>query len=357
MFDMVPAIKIGRFSISADQDPFVIAELSGNHNHELGRALELVKAAAEAGAHALKLQTYTADTMTIDVRDGQFLISDPTSPWYGETLYRLYQKAHTPWEWHKPIFDLAAELGMVAFSSPFDRTAVDYLEALDAPAYKIASFELTDHQLVAYVAKTGKPIIMSTGMASIVEISESVAVARANGCRDLVLLKCTSSYPSTAENANLATIPVLRQTFDCQVGLSDHSLGLAVPAAAVALGATVIEKHLTLRRADGGVDSAFSLEPVEFADMVRTTREARLAIGQPTFGASTSEVTSKSHRRSLYIVKDIKAGEIVTEEHVRSIRPGGGLPIKFLKTILGMEARRDAARGEPLSWNLFRSNA
>ena len=351
---MISAIRIGRFTISADQDPFVIAEMSGNHNQELGRALELVRAAAKAGAHALKLQTYTADTMTIDVRDGQFLITDKSSPWYGETLYSLYQKANTPWEWHKPIFDLATELGMVAFSSPFDRTAVDHLESLGALAYKIASFELTDHELVACVAKTGKPVIMSTGMASVVEIGESVAVARANGCRDLILLKCTSAYPSTAEDANLATIPVLRDTFDCQVGLSDHSMGLAVPATAVALGATVIEKHLTLRRADGGVDSTFSLEPEEFSDLVRTVRESRRAIGKTTFGGSSSEMTSQSHRRSLFVVKDIKAGEIVREEHIRSIRPGGGMPIKFLKAVVGMRAQRDAARGEPVSWDLFR---
>lgn len=346
-------VSIGHFKIGPDHDPFIIAEMSGNHNRDLDRAMELVRAAAANGAHALKLQTYTADTMTIDVREGPFLIDDPESLWNGNSLYELYQLANSPWEWHKPIFDLANELGMVAFSTPFDKTAVDFLETLDVPAYKIASFELTDHELIAHAARTGKPIIMSTGMASMSEIGESVAVARANGCANPILLKCTSSYPATAENANLASIPVMREAFGCQVGLSDHSLGEAVPAVAVAMGATVVEKHLTLRRADGGVDSAFSMEPEELAVLCKTTRSARLAIGKPTFGASDVEATSQSHRRSLYIVGDIKKGEVVTEKHIRSIRPAGGMQIKYMKTVLGMVAQRNASRGTPLSWYLF----
>lgn len=347
-------IRIGRFVVGPEQPPFIIAEMSGNHNHDLDRALELVRAAASAGAHALKLQTYTADTMTIDIKEGDFYIDDENSLWHGNSLYELYQKAYTPWEWHKPIFKLAGELGMEAFSSPFDATAVDFLESLNVPAYKIASFELTDTELVAKVSQTGKPIIMSTGMAALTDIEVAVKTARDNGAKDIILLKCTSSYPATAEDANMATIPILRDAFDCQIGLSDHSMGLAVPCVAVSLGATVIEKHFTLRRVDGGVDSDFSLEPEELKELVKTTANARLAIGEASFGGGASEKTSKAHRRSLYVVEDIKAGEVITRHNVRSIRPGAGLQIKYFEPILGMPVRRDVRRGTAVTWDLFR---
>ncbi len=346
--------RIGEFEVGPGAQPFVIAELSGNHNQDIERAKDLVRAAAETGAQAIKLQTYTADTMTIDVRTGPFFIDDEKSLWAGKSLYELYQIAYTPWEWHEPLFDLAKQLGMVAFSSPFDTTAVDFLESIGAPAYKVASFELTDVELVARIAKTGKPMIMSTGMASLAEIEQSVSVARENGCDDIVLLKCTSSYPAEPADANLATIPVLRDSFGCQVGLSDHSMTLALPAAAVALGATVIEKHFTLRRADGGVDSAFSLEPEEFRQLVDTSRDVALAMGKPSFGGGQSEKTSKSHRRSLFVVKDLKAGDRLSRENVRSIRPGGGLPIADFEKIIGLQVASDTPRGTPVSWDLFR---
>lgn len=347
-------IRIGRFEIGAGRDPFIIAELSGNHNQDIDRAFALVDAAAEAGAHAVKLQTYTADTMTIDAREGEFHIDDETSLWAGKSLYDLYSEAYTPWEWHQPIFERARARGMEAFSSAFDKTAVDFLESIDAPAYKVASFELSDVELVAHIAKTGKPMIMSTGMASLAEIHESVAVARGAGCRDLILLTCTSSYPSTAADADLARIPVLRDAFSCQVGLSDHSLGPTIPITAVALGATVVEKHLTTLREDGGVDAAFSLEPPELKELVETTRDARVAIGVPRFHIADAEKTSHSHRRSLYIVKDLAAGEVLTEENVRSIRPGHGLPVKYLASVLGMRTVGPVKRGTPLNWDLFK---
>ena len=347
-------IQIGSFLIGQDHPPFVIAELSGNHNGSIERAMDLVRLAATTGAQAVKLQTYTAETMTIDVREREFFIDDENSLWAGHSLYELYEQAHTPWEWHKPLFDLAAELGMTAFSSPFDQTAVDFLEGLDVPAYKIASFELTDTELVAYVAQTGKPLIMSTGMASLNEIDTAVRVARKNGAGNIILLKCTSSYPAQPEDAHLATIPVLRDAFQCQVGLSDHSMGLALPAAAVTLGATVIEKHFTNRRAEGGVDSAFSLEPEEFRELVETTANVRKAIGEVRFGGGASETTSKSHRRSLYVTQSIAAGTVITRNNVRSIRPGLGLPVEEFEKILGLKVSRDVERGTPVSWDLFR---
>lgn len=346
-------IEIAGRKIGLDQQPYVIAEMSGNHNHSLDRALEIVEAAARAGAHALKLQTYTGDTMTIDVEDGPFRIDDPDSLWAGKTLHKLYQEAYTPWEWHQPIFTRCRELGMTGFSSAFDPTSVDFLETLDVPAYKIASFEMTDLDLVAKVASTGKPVIISTGMASVAEIAETVDCARDNGCVDLMLLKCTSAYPATAVDANLASIPVLRQTFDCEVGLSDHTMGTAVSVAAVPLGATIFEKHFTLARADGGVDSAFSLEPAEMARLVEETRDARAAIGKPTFGSGAAENTSREHRRSLYIVRDMAAGEAFDETNVRSIRPGLGLPVKYRKVLMGARVKRAVKRGTPVSWDLL----
>ena len=350
---MSKTIRIADRNIGLEHQPFVIAEMSGNHNQSLERALSIVDAAAKTGVHALKLQTYTADTMTIDVEDGAFKIDDEKSLWAGKTLHKLYQEAYTPWEWHKPIFDRCRALGMIGFSSAFDPTSVDFLETLDVPLYKIASFEMTDLELVAKVAKTGKPMIVSTGMANVAEIAETVDCARDSGCKDLVLLKCTSAYPSTAADANLASIPALRQMFGCEVGLSDHTMGTAVSVAAVPLGATVFEKHFTLARADGGVDSAFSLEPDEMKRLVEETRDARLALGRPTFGGGPSEKTSREHRRSLYVVRDMKAGEILDEASLRSIRPGLGLPVKYRKVLMGARVKRDVKRGTPMSWDLL----
>lgn len=347
-------IRIGARRIGRAHPPFIIAEMSGNHNQSLERALQLVEAAAKAGAHALKLQTYTADTMTMDVDGEGFRITDPDSLWSGASLHELYQQAHTPWEWHKPIFERAQALGMLAFSSPFDESAVDFLETLDVPCYKIASFENNDLPLIRKVAATGKPIIMSTGMASVAELHESVEAARAAGCRELVLLKCTSTYPATPECSNILTIPHMRELFGTEVGLSDHTMGVGVAVASVALGATVIEKHFTLRRADGGVDSAFSLEPEELAALVTETERAWQALGQVHYGtASEQEDKSRTFRRSLYIARDVKAGEVLDAEAVRVIRPGLGLAPKFLDMVVGKRVRVDAARGTPVSWDLF----
>ena len=345
-------IDIGGVSVGPDADPFVIAEMSGNHNGSLDRALAIVDAIADSGAQALKLQTYTSDTMTIDLADGDFFISDRASPWYGQSLYSLYGMAHTPWAWHEPIFERARRRGMVAFSSPFDATAVDFLQSLGAPAFKIASFENIDLALIRKVAATGKPVIISTGMASIAEIDEAVRTARAAGCRELILLKCTSSYPASPSASNLAAIPHLRDTFGCQVGLSDHTLGIGAAVASVALGATVIEKHVTLKRADGGVDSAFSLEPHELALLVSETRTARQALGAMQLGASESERGSLVFRRSLYVVADMAAGELFSPANLRAIRPGFGLPPKFIEEFLGKRVNRAVKRGTRLSWEL-----
>jgi len=339
--------------IGREHPPFIIAEMSGNHNHSLERALEIVEVAAKTGAHALKLQTYTADTMTLDISDGDFFISDPDSLWKGTSLYNLYQEAHTPWEWHKPIFDRARELGIIAFSTPFDETAVDFLEDLEVPCFKIASFENTDISLVRKVAATGKPMIISTGMATVSELDESVRAAREAGCQDLVLLKCTSTYPATPENTNIATIPHMRELFGCEVGLSDHSMGTGVSVASVALGATVIEKHFTLSRADGGVDSTFSMEPSEMESLVVETERAWQSIGQISYGPSKAEEKSLKFRRSLYVTKDLKAGEVLTTDNVRAIRPGMGLPTKHLGEVLGKTVRRDVSRGTALDWDLI----
>ena len=293
-------IQIDGRKVGLGHRPFIIAEMSGNHNQSLGRALEIVDAAAAAGAHALKLQTYTADTMTLDIRDGDFLIDDPKSLWNGRNLYDLYEEAHTPWEWHKPLFERARKLGMVPLSTPFDDTAVDLLESLDCACYKIASFECTDLPLIRRVARTGRPMIISTGMASVAEIGETVGAAREAGCNDIVLLKCTSTYPATPDKTNILTIPNLRQTFGCEVGLSDHTMGVGVAVAAVALGATVIEKHFTLARADGGVDSAFSLEPAELNALVVETERAWQSLGRVSYGTSSAqEAKSLAYRRSL----------------------------------------------------------
>ena len=346
-------MNIRQTNIGVTFPPFIIAEMSGNHNQSLERALAIVEAAAEAGAHGLKLQTYTPDTMTLDLSEGEFYLSDDKSLWKGRTLYELYRQAHTPWNWHKPIFDRARELGLIVFSTPFDDTAVDFLEELDPPCYKIASFENTDIPLIRKVARTGKPMIISTGMATIAELDETVRTARENGCRDIIMLKCTSTYPATAENTNLLTIPHMQELFDCEVGLSDHTLGIGIAMAAVALGATVIEKHFTLNRADGGVDAAFSIEPHELKSLVIETGRAWQALGKVIYGPTLAEEKSRLRRRSLYITQDLKAGDVLTKKNVRAIRPGHGLPPKYLDVVMGKRVCRDVKRGTPVSWAFF----
>lgn len=344
--------KIQDTIISPDHKPFVIAEMSGNHNQSLERAFEIVDAAAQAGAHALKLQTYTADTITFNGTSDEFVIKDQNSLWKNQNLHKLYQMAYTPWEWHKPIFDRAKAHGMLAFSSPFDTTAVDFLESLDVPCYKIASFENTDHILLKKVAQTGKPVIMSTGVASIADIQESVGVLRKYGCKDLVLLKCTSTYPATPESTNLLTIPHMKDLFDCQIGLSDHTMGIGAAVAAVALGARVLEKHFTLRRADGGVDSAFSLEPEELKNLVIESERAFLAMGKVNYILSEKEQKSLQYKRSLYVVEPMKAGDVFSEKNVRSIRPSNGLHTRYYDEVLGKTATQNIEAGTALSWEL-----
>ena len=333
--------------------PFIIAEMSGNHNQSLERALAIVDAAAAAGVDAVKIQTYTADTMTLNIDTGEFFIADKDSLWEGESLYHLYEKAHTPWEWHKPIFDRCKAHGIMGFSTPFDDTSVDFLEELGVPCYKIASFENVDLPLIRKVARTGKPLIVSTGMTTVSELDDLVRTARENGCTDLTLLKCTSSYPSSPEGTNLRTIPHMRELFRCDVGLSDHTLGIGVAVASVALGATVIEKHFTLSRADGGVDSVFSLEPDEMAQLVRECRVAALAMGEVRYEITEQEKKSLQFRRSLYVAEDMKAGDVFTEKNLRRIRPGHGISPKYYDIILGKRILRDADRGTALCWSMI----
>jgi pseudaminic acid synthase len=346
-------MQIGTRTIGLANRPFVIAEMSGNHNQSLERALEIVEAAAKAGAHALKIQTYTADTMTLDLDEGEFFISDPNSLWKGTSLYKLYQEAYTPWEWHKPIFDRCRELGMIGFSTPFDDTAVDFLETLDVLCYKIASFENTHIPLICKVAATGKPLIISTGMATVAELDETVRVAREAGCKDIALLKCTSTYPATPENTNILTIPHMRELFGCEVGLSDHTMGIGVAVASVALGASLIEKHFTLRRKDGGVDSTFSLEPDEMRSLVVESERAWHALGKVSYGPTEAEKKSLVYRRTLYIARDMKAGEPLTQENLRAIRPGYGLPPKYLPMLLGKRLGKDVKKGTAMTWDLI----
>lgn len=345
--------SIGKHIIGRNVKPFVIAEMSGNHNHSIERAFEIVDAAAEAGAHALKIQTYTSDTMTIEKSDGEFFISDPKSLWRGSSLYDLYKIAYTPWEWHKPIMDRCKEKGILCFSSPFDFTAVDFLEELNVPAYKIASFENVDLPLIKKVANTGKPIIISTGMATVQEIADAVETIRSTGNEQIILLKCTSTYPATPETTNILTIPHLRELFGCEVGLSDHTMGIGVSVASVALGAVVIEKHFTIRREDGGVDSTFSMEPAELKALVIETERAWQAMGKINYGPTEKEKASLVFRRSLYVVEDIRAGDVITEKNVRSIRPGYGLPPKFFDLVMGKRVNQDVKRGTGLSWEML----
>lgn len=327
--------------------------MSGNHNQSLERAFEIIEAAAEVGVHALKIQTYTADTMTLDCEEGEFFIDDPKSLWYGQSLHKLYQQAYTPWEWHEPIFERCKKLGIIGFSTPFDETSVDFLESLNVPFYKIASFENTDLPLIRKVASTGKPMIISTGMASIAELDETVRTAREGGCKELVLLKCTSTYPANPEHTNIRTIPHLRDLFNVQVGLSDHTLGIGVAVASVALGATVIEKHFTLSRAEGGVDAAFSMEPHEIKQLVEETERAWQALGEIRYGAMEAEKKSLVFRRSLYIAENIQAGELLTEKNLRCIRPGYGLAPKYYDLVLGKSVKQDVKKGTPLSWDFL----
>ena len=350
-------IELDHLHIGDDRRPFIIAEMSGNHNQSLERALALVDAAAEAGADAIKLQTFTADTMTLDSANPEFTIQNKSSLWQGQSLHKLYQMAHTPWDWHAPIMQRAKAKGLVCFSSPFDATAVDFLETLGVPAYKIASFECIDLPLIRRVAQTGKPMIISTGMASVAEIAQAVDTALAHGCKDLVLLKCTTSYPASPENTHLRTIPHMRDLFHCPVGLSDHTMGIGAAVAATALGAVVIEKHFTLRRADGGVDAAFSLEPEELHSLVIETERAWQAMGQVHYGHTESEAHARTRRRSLYIVADMQKGERLTAANLRAIRPGSGLAPQFLDVVLGMRLAQDAVKGTPLTWALLKDDA
>lgn len=350
---MSKMIKIANRLIGNEYPPFIIAEMSGNHNQSLDRALAIVEAAAKAGAHAVKLQTYTPDTMTIDSEEGEFYIDDPNSLWKGASLYKLYQQAHTPWEWHKPIFNKCNELGIICFSTPFDETAVDFLESLNVPAYKIASFENNHLPLIRKAASTGKPLIISTGMASIAELEEAVKIAREAGCKEIILLKCTSSYPASPDDTNLLTIPHLKELFNVEVGLSDHTMGIGVAIAGVALGATVIEKHFTLSRADGGVDSAFSMEPDEMKQLVEEAQKAWQALGRVSYDKIEKEKASAVFRRSVYVVKDVEKGEKLTADNIRIIRPGNGIPPKFYDIILGKIASCDIKRGTPMSWEFI----
>ncbi len=345
-------IEIGGREIGEGCPPFIIAELSGNHNQSLDRALELIDVAADCGAHAVKFQTYKPDTMTLDLDTGDFFISEPDSLWEGRSLYNLYEEAHTPWEWHAAMFERARSKGIIPFSSAFDRTAVDFLMEMDVPCFKVASFESTDTPLVKYMASQGRPLIISTGMSSIADIDETVRTVREAGCEDIILLKCTSSYPSSPENTNYATIPHMRELFGCQVGLSDHTRGIGVSVASIALGATVIEKHFTLDRNDGGVDSTFSLEPAELRALVEESERAYFGLGEVSYGASESEMKSLRFRRSIYVTQDLPAGSVLTAENIRIIRPGFGLEPRYLDMVLGRTVRRDVSRGTALTWDI-----
>lgn len=346
-------MNIGHKKIGADVPPLIIAEMSGNHNQSLDRALAIVDAAAATGAHALKLQTYTADTITLDVHEGEFFVGDEASLWKGRSLHDLYEQAYTPWEWHEAIFQRAQSHGMVCFSSPFDETAVDFLEELGAPAYKIASFEIVHLPLIRKAAVTGKPLIISTGMATLAEIDDAVRAARESGCRDLVLLKCTSTYPASPENSNVLTIPHMRAMFGCEVGLSDHTMGVGASIAAVAHGATVVEKHFTLNRADGGVDSSFSLEPDELRTLVVETERAWQSLGGVSYGPTKAEEKSLGFRRSVYVSADLKAGDVLTPQNLRCVRPGFGLAPKNYELLLGRRVNKDVKKGTPIKWDLI----
>lgn len=345
-------VKIGDYIIGQTHEPFIVAEMSGNHNQSLERALAIVDVAAKAKVHAIKLQTYTPDTMTLNLNIDDFFISDENL-WKGKTLYDLYKEAYTPWEWHEPIFKRCRELGIICFSTPFDESAVDFLELFEVPCYKIASFENNDIPLIRKVAATGKPMIISSGMATVAELDETIRAARLAGCKDIVLLKCTSTYPATPENTNINTIPHMRDLFGCEVGLSDHSLGIGAALASIALGATFIEKHFTTSRADGGVDSAFSMEPEEMKALVIESKRAWQALGKIKYGPTEKEMSSLKYRRSLYIGENMKAGDKITKENLRIIRPGFGLAPKYFDIFLGKRILRDIAKGTAVTWDLL----
>lgn len=347
-------IKIGAHTVGPNSPPFIVAEMSGNHNGSLKRALELVDAAKQAGVHAIKLQTYTPDTITLDIRKGEFLITDPTSAWVGRNLYDLYQEAHTPWEWHKPLFEHGRRIGLEVFSTPFDETAVDFLETLNPPCYKIGSLEIVDLPLIQKVAATGKPLILSTAGASLAEISDAVETARKSGCEAIILLKCTTSHPAPPTEMNLRTIPHLATSFNTLVGLSDHTLSLGVPIASVALGSCMIEKHIIFSRAGGGVDSTFSLEPQEFKALVEESKKAWEALGSIQYRGMKSERASLSHRPSLYFVVDLAEGQVIQPHHIRSVRPSNGLPPKEFDKVVGLRLQKAVAKGTPVSWTHFK---
>lgn len=342
-------ILIGNKKITLETPAFLIAEMSGNHNQDLGRALAIIEAAKESGADAIKLQTYTADTITMDCQN-QYFATQEGSLWEGRTLYDLYQEAHTPWEWHEKLFQKAEECGLICFSSPFDKTAVDFLEKLNAPAYKIASYEINDIPLIRRAAQTGKPLIMSTGIASLSDIELALQTCREEGNQNVILLKCTSAYPAPYSEMNLKVLPHMAETFQCITGLSDHSYGTEVAVASAALGAKVVEKHLTLSRKDGGVDSDFSMEPEEFALMARQIRNVESALGVVTYELTDKQKESKRYSRSLFAAEDIKTGGMFSENNIRSVRPGDGIPPRYLDDILGKQAKRNISRGMPLKW-------
>lgn len=342
-------VEIGGVKVSASHPPFIIAEMSGNHNGSLARALEIVDAIADTGAQALKLQTYTADTITIDFDGPGFTIDDPKSLWSKRRLYELYQEAHTPWEWHKPIFDRARQKGMVCFSSAFDHTSVDFLMSLGTDCIKIASFENNDIPLLRKAASTGKPVIISSGTADRAGVDRAISTLRAAGAKEIVLLKCTSAYPASPTDSNLLTIPDMQKVYDLPVGLSDHTMGIGAAVASIALGACVVEKHVTLKRDDGGVDSAFSLEPDELKSLVVETRRAWESLGKVTYDPTEKERNSLLFKRSIYVVADIAEGEVLTEENIRSIRPSLGLDPQYWDDVIGKRAVKSMTRGTPLS--------
>jgi N-acetylneuraminate synthase len=349
-------IQIGTRKIGLSHPPFIVAELSGNHNRSLDRALLLVELAKKAGAHAVKLQTYTPDTITLDIKEGEFLIEDQESLWKNRNLYDLYREAHLPWEWHEAIFEYCHQLGIEVFSSPFDETAVDFLENLHVPCYKIASPEIVDHDLIRKVAQTGKPLIISTAASTLAEIGEAVAVARNVGCDQIILLKCTAAYPCPPKEVHLRTLPHLRECFDTLVGLSDHTMGIGVAIASIPLGACLIEKHFTAARKDGGVDSAFSMEPHELQALVEESNRAWEALGQIHYDPLYAERVTLSHRPSLYFVEDLVEGTIVQSQHVKSLRPGKGLSPKELPHILGLTLMRSVKKGTAVNWEVFKAD-